>query len=87
MATVSGKCSTTGMRKRKSVPKYYYYDSRRQMFHILKKKHGKIIGYGYYPTEKSAQFVVKRLIECKWNKTHLPYIQKELYRRISEGKL
>ena len=87
MVYVSGKQSTTGKKKRKTIPKYYYWDSRRQLFHVMKKKHGKIISYGYYPSEKSAQFVVNELIKCHWNKLYLSSIQKRLYTRISEGYL
>lgn len=59
-------------------PKYYYWDSQKKLYHIMKKKQGKITSYGYYPTEKSAQFVVNELIKHNWDKLYLPAIQKKL---------
>lgn len=65
--------------------KYYYWDSGKQLFHIMKKKNGKITSYGYYPAEKSAQFVVNELIKHNWDKLYLPSIQKKLSLSMSEG--
>lgn len=64
--------------------KYYYWDSGKQLFHIMKKKNGKITSYGYYPTEKSAQFVVNELIKHNWDKLYLSSIQKKLSLSMSE---
>lgn len=66
---------------RMGKPKYYYWDSRRQLYHIMKKKQGKIISYGYYPSEESAQFVVNELAKHNWDKLYLASIQKKLLER------
>lgn len=36
------------------------------------------VEYGYYPTEKMAKAVVKKLVACNWDKSKLPEIKKSV---------
>ena len=63
-------------------PKYYYWDNNQQMYHIMKKKNGKMVNFGYYPSEDVAKFIVKELVKCNWQKSYLPNILKKVFKQM-----
>ena len=50
------------------------HNSKRSPFMVRKGD----VEYGYYPTEKMARKVVKKLIACNWDKSKLPEIKKSV---------